>query len=171
MAEQTKAEKARAARTLAARRQTRAVMLRSMGWTFDAIAQALLPCDVHRTDGGWDSCTNCLPMYAHRSSAKRAVETALAQEYREGDETREQMRRHTLAQLDLLLTRMMPDALGGDAAAGRVALRAIQQRAQLLGLNAPTRHVIQSELDAELEELMVRLAGIDPASVEEGLMT
>lgn len=147
-------------KALAARKRVRAVQLRSMGRTFDQIAAAMLPCFTHRSTEGDPQCDECLPMYANRSSAKRAVDAALADEYAATADTREQMRRHQLAQIDLLLQRVMPEALGsgpGHLEAQRNALRALDRRAKLLGLDAPSRVQITSELDEQIEELMNQL--------------
>lgn len=137
-----------------------------MGWTFDAIAAAYLPCErlEHREAGGLASCPECLPMYTNRSAAKKAVDRALADEYGQGASTREQYRRQQLAQLDLLLSSKMPEALGrSDSAneAARVVLRALDRRARLLGLDAPTRVQVTTELDMQIEELVTRLADLD----------
>lgn len=155
---------------LATRRQTHAVLLRSCGLTYQAIADSVLPCPTHTyhhlapTEWGKRSCKACRPMYANRSSAKRAVDAALEQEYAAGADTREQLRRAQLAQLDALLARTMVEALGfgdGHLEAGRNAVRYLDRRAKLLGLDAPARLAITSELDQQILELTERLAGND----------
>jgi hypothetical protein len=156
----------RAAEQLAARKRVRSMQLRSLGWSYEAIAGALLPCDDHKPDGK-HGCELCLPMYANRSSAKRAVDKILSDEYSANSDTREAMRRHQLAQIDLLLRRMMPEAMGngeGHLEAQRNALRALDRRARLLGLDAPSRVTITSELDAQIAELYEQLTEQDAAS-------
>ena len=151
------------AAALAARRQVRAVQLRSLGYSYDAIAQALLPCDLHarNADGtagtGRADCDLCAPMYANRSAAYKAVQRGLALEYAAGQETREQQRRHQLAQIDLLLQRSMRSAYAGDWEAMRAATRLLDRRARLLGLDAPARIAVTTELDAQIEALAAEL--------------
>ena len=100
-------------------------------------------------------------MYTNRSSAKKAVDRALAREYEAGANTREQLRRHQLAQIDLLLQRAMVEALGnrdGHLEAMRNATRLLDRRARLLGLDAPTRITMDSELDAQIAALVEQVA-------------
>lgn len=149
------AQRQRPAHALAARRKNRALLLRSLGWTYDRIAASLLPCDLHAKGGGAGEpgCDLCLPMYASRAGAQKAVTAALADEYAAGQETREQQRRHQLAQIDLLLSKSMPAAVGGDWEALRGATRLLDRRARLLGLDAPARIAVTTELDAQIEAL------------------
>lgn len=152
----------RPANALAKLKQAHAVRLRAGGQSFQQVADAWLPCLDHRRDGADRSCPNCVgPMYGHRASAKRAVDAALEQEYAAGQDTREQMRRHQLAQVDLLLQAAMPAALGKDWEAARVATRLLDRRAKLLGLDAPARVTITTEVDQAIEDLVAQLAGAD----------
>lgn len=155
----------KAAEALAARKRIRAMQLRGLGWSYEAIAQALLPCDDHKPDGR-HGCQLCLPMYANRSSAKRAVDKILADEYDAASDTREAMRRHQLSQIDLVLRRAMPEAMGngdGHLEAQRNVVRLLDRRARLLGLDAPTRVAVTTELDAQIADLYEQLVGVDPA--------
>lgn len=155
------------AQQIAARKRVRAMQLRGLGWTYEAIAQALLPCDEHRPDG-LHSCELCVRMYANRASAKRAVDKILADEYDAASDTREAMRRHQLSQIDLLLRRIMPEAMGngdGHLEAQRNAIRALDRRARLLGLDAPTRVSISTELDTQIAELYDQLVQL-PSDVQ-----
>lgn len=148
-----------ARKALATRKAIRAVQLRSMGWTLEAIAAALLPCDDHRPDGRHD-CDRCQPMYAARSSAKRAIDHQLEQEYAAGSEGREAARRHQLSQIDLMLRRLVPQALGQgehQQEAARTVVRYLDRRAKLLGLDAPARLVVNSELDQQIMDLSQQL--------------
>jgi hypothetical protein len=150
-----------AAEQIAARKRVRAMQLRSLGWSYEAIASALLPCDEHKPDGR-HGCLACVRMYAHRASAKRAVDRILADEYDAASDTREAMRRHQLAQIDLLLRRVMPEAMGsgdGHLEAQRNAVRLLDRRARLLGLDAPTRVAVTTELDMQISQLYDELVG------------
>lgn len=152
-----------AAEQIAARKRVRAMQLRALGWSYEAIASALLPCDDHKPDGR-HSCPYCVRMYAHRASAKRAVDKILADEYEAASDTREAMRRHQLSQIDLLLRRAMPEAMGpgeGHLEAQRNVVRLLDRRARLLGLDAPTRVAVTTELDAQIAELYDQLVGAD----------
>jgi hypothetical protein len=145
--------------TLGRRRQLHALNLRSLGYTYEAVAQALLPCPDHRLKGR-DGCEFCLPMYRSRAAAKRAVDAAMAAEYALDAGTREQYRQLQLAQIDLVLQRVMPEATakGKDRnEAARVAERYLRQRARLLGLEAPARIQITTELDETIRELVDQL--------------
>lgn len=160
----TTSQRTLAARVLSDRKAIRAMELAAGGMTADAIAHSLLPCDDHRPQGRQD-CAACLPMYADRSGAKRAIDRMLAREYALGAASREQLRQHHLAQIDLLLRAKMPDALNNGSPssneAARVVLRALDRRARLLGLDAPARVTVTTELDAQIEELVAQLAGVD----------
>lgn len=148
-------------RQLGARRANRAVQLRAMGFTYAAIAAHLLPCPDHQPSGRQD-CDACLPMFRDKSAAKKAVDRALADEYASGSEAREKLRRQQLSRIDTLLTRVMREALapGGNDAA-RVAVRLLERQAKLLGLDAPTRVTVDTELDRQIEEALEAL-GLNP---------
>lgn len=156
----------KAAEALAARKRVRAMQLRALSYTYEAIAQSLLACDDHKPDGR-HGCPLCVPMYANRSSAKRAVDKILADEYDAANDTREAMRRHALSQIDLLLRRAMPEAMGngdGHLEAQRNVVRLLDRRARMLGLDAPTRVAVTTELDAQINDLYEQLVGNDPAT-------
>jgi hypothetical protein len=145
---------------LAARKAVHAVKLRAQHLTYDEIAQALLPCSPEHQPDGKPWCDACVPMYGHRSSAKRAVDAQLAQEYAAGSETREQQRRQQLAEIDLILARLIPQAIGHSAEqqeAARSVVRYLDRRAKLLGLDAPARVQITTEMDAQIEALADQL--------------
>lgn len=145
---------------LAARKAVRAVKLRAMHKTYEEIAQSLLPCTPDHEPDGKPWCEACVPMYAARSSAKRAVDNQLALEYQAGSETREQQRRQQLAEIDLILARLIPQAIGHSDAqqeAARSVVRYLDRRAKLLGLDAPARVSITTELDAQIEQLATDL--------------
>ena len=153
-----------AADLLAQRKALHAVKLRARGLSLDAIAAARLPCPYHAARGngdGVDTCSDCLPMYAHRSSAMRAIERQLEQEYAAGQETREQLRRHQLLQIDTLMQTAMPAAMGGDWEAARTCVRLLDRRARLLGLDAPARVQVTTELDQQIDALLQELSAQD----------
>lgn len=143
---------------LAVLREGRAVDLRLAGMTYDQVAASLLPCSAHRGTEGDPRCERCEPLYANASSARRAILRALDKSYALGAEGREQLRQQHLGQIDLLLRRAMRAALGGDWEAMRVATRLLDRRARLLGLDAPSRVTVTTELDQEIEALLDQLA-------------
>lgn len=153
---------------LAARKAVRAVQLRAMHKTYDEIAQSLLPCTPEHQPDGQPWCDACVPMYAHRSSAMRAVQAQLEQEYAAGSETREQQRRQQLAEIDLILARLIPQAIGRgehQQEAARSVPRYMDRRAKLLGLDAPARVSITTELDSQIEALADQLLQMGGAEV------
>lgn len=109
-------------------KERQALELRKAGASFDAIARQL--------------------GYADKSGAYRAVTRAL-----DGvlNEAAEELRALDAERLDRLLLAVWQPALGGDHKAMDRALRILEQRARLLGLNAPTQvalkgHVISYEI-------------------------
>ncbi len=151
------------------RKQIRALDLRSIGFTLEAIAASLLPCDDHRPNGR-HSCDYCLPMYGSRAAASRAVDAALRAEYATNAGRREEYLLRQLAQIDLVLRRAMPEAIDKSNPdrneAARVVERFLRQRARLLGLEAPARVQITTELDESIRQLVEELegAGVDTAA-------
>lgn len=140
--------------------------LRSLRRTFEQIAASTLPCDAHRPAGGYAGCPACItPLYANRKGAQRAVQEALAQGYQLTEADKETMRQEQLATSDVLLRKMLSDALTSTepidrARAVTAAARLMERQARLAGLDAPTRVSIDPELDdavaaalAELSEL------------------
>ena len=117
-------------------KERQALELRKAGASFDAIARQL----------GW----------ADKSGAYRAVTRALAAVL---NEDAEDLRALDAERLDRLLLAVWKPALDGDGKAWDRALRLLDQRARLLGLNAPTQvalkgHVITYEIPGvDLEAL------------------
>jgi hypothetical protein len=148
---------------LATLKEQRAVQLRLLRYSYEQIAASILACPDHRPDGdrlcidsGRD--VHCVLLYpSGRSAARKAVERALARDYPQTGEGREQLRSEQLGQVDLLLQRTLRAAMSGDWEAARVATRLLDRRAKLLGLDAPTRVQITSELDSRIEELMEQM--------------
>jgi hypothetical protein len=101
-----------------------AVELRLMGMTFEEIAQKL--------------------GYTDRSSAKKAVDRVLMRTLRG---PAEEYRALVLGRLEMVIRSNWARMRAGDYNAGRMVLRALQQEANLLGLNAPVKvnvdHIIR----------------------------
>jgi hypothetical protein len=155
---------------LTRRKVDKAVNLRLMGLTYQQVADTPLPCPAHAEwiEGNPDGdCTACLPrLYASRTGARRAIMQQLDREYAAGAETRQALRSQQLAQIDLLLTKAMPRALATvDAADIRSVVRLLDRRARLLGLDAPTRVEVTTELDQQITALLDELAEQPPLTV------
>lgn len=147
---------------------SRAVMLRLLGQTFQQIADGPMPCVQHEP-AGRASCKACLPrLYDSRQSAHRAVQHELSARYGEGAEAREELRRHQLGQIDLLLATAMRSATNPgtperpNAGQWTAMLRATQlldRRARLLGLDAPVRIVgqVTTEWESEISALVEQI--------------
>ena len=101
-------------RTLASARlkRIRALELAARGLSYDEVARAV--------------------GYSHRGSAYRAVFTALDEREVVGVE---QLRTVELARLDRLQATVWEDAMAGDPRAVSAAVRVIQQRVRLMGLD------------------------------------
>ncbi len=119
-------------RILAAERQGRAINLRKAGAGYEEIARQL--------------------GYAGPSGAYKAITTALHALTRE---PARELRDLELARLDDLLRGIWPDAREGNVQKIDRVLKIMARRAELLGLDAPTRHTWE---EAELEEAADRLA-------------
>lgn len=146
------------------------MQLRLLRYSYDAIASSLLACPDHRPDGD-QSCAvssrdvRCVVLYpSGRSAARKAVERVLSRDYPQSGEGREQLRSEQLGQVDLLLQRTMRAAIGGDWEAARVAVRLLDRRAKLLGLDAPTRVAVTSELDARIDDLLSQMDELSGSS-------
>jgi hypothetical protein len=128
-------------------RQLRALELRKAGATYDMIAGAL--------------------GYAHRSGAAQAVQAALKAVVRE---PAEEVRTLELERLDAMLMALWPAVRNGNFGASAQALRIMERRAKLLGLD---RTVVSGVLDIDMtaltDEQLQRLAdGEDPVAVLAG---
>lgn len=143
----------------------RVVHLRLAGrLSFQQIADSLMPCPDHQRTGGLESCAECERMYGGRAAAQKAYTRAITVRDDEAKETREQARIEHLLTLDVVLRTQMVDATkgGGDPAdrarAATAALRALDQRAKILGLYAPTKVEVTTELDATIAQELAALA-------------
>lgn len=144
---------------LAARRQRRALHLFVLGATYAEVAASLLACQDHLPHGR-PGCPECLPMYADRSGAKKAVERALLEDHSMAAADRESGRRIMLAQIRAVISRAMAKALEdseGDLEAMRTLVRLWDRQSKLMGLDAPTRVTVTPELDLELEAAVALL--------------
>lgn len=156
---------------LARVRAGRAVMLRLLGQTFQQIADSPMPCVQHEPDGR-ATCRACLPrLYESRQSAYTAVQRELSARYGEGAEAREELRRHQLGQIDLLLATAMRAATNpgtkdnpnlGQWTAMLRATQLLDRRARLLGLDAPVRIVgqVTTEWEAEITALVEQITAL-----------
>lgn len=122
-------------------RERDALELRKGGMTFERIAEQL--------------------GYADRSGAWRAVNAALSATLQEPSD---ELRRLECERLDALLLAMWPKALEGSTWHVDRCLAVMDRRAKLLGLDAPTRRIVDvitrdafsqamEELEAEIAEL------------------
>lgn len=134
-------------RTQTAANRARAVELAVAGATYQQIADEL--------------------GYANRGTVHRLVTEALAEQWAEGATDRNQLLHRELARLERMTRALWPDVVQGKPDAIHAALRVADRRAKLLGLDAPTKlqHQVTSELDAEIEQLLLDL-GVDPAQVQ-----
>lgn len=147
-------------------REARAVHLRSLGLTYEEIAATVLPCPDHAPTAR-PGCPQCLPLYRDRSAAHKAVARALEREYDVTSEGARALKQQQLAQIALLLRTAMRAAIGGNWVAMREARHLLDRRARLLGLDAPQRHVVTTELDAEIEAMMDQLAEAERKAAEQ----
>jgi hypothetical protein len=97
-------------------RQLQALELRKAGVSYQKIADAL--------------------GYAHASGAHKAVESALK---RTLQDPADEVRRLEVERLDAALFALWPSVTKGQYKAVEVALRLMERRAKLLGLDAPTK--------------------------------
>jgi hypothetical protein len=121
-----------------AERRRQALELRKAGATYDVIAQRL--------------------GYANRGGAYKAVMQALQAITAEPAKELLQLE---LERLDALLLGQWQKAIHGNARAGEVALKVMERRARLLGLDAPVKSqvTVTDQLDSEIEKLVAQLAG------------
>lgn len=89
------------------------------------------------------------------SRAIRRVLDATAQEVKAGADT---LRAQELARLDALQIPAWRKAQAGDMGAARVVIRIIERRCRLLGLDAPVRVTVTTELDEEIDALLAQLS-------------
>lgn len=153
----------KATRILARQKVDRATYLRVVArMTWAQVAESLLPCPAHQPAGSGD-CSLCIRLYASAGSACKAVSAHLREEEALSAELREDARREQLSALDAIIRKTMTDSVTGEKAQDRAraataALRALDQRAKLLGLYAPTKIEVTNELDQQIEEELRAIA-------------
>jgi len=126
--------------------ESQAVQLRSLGHTYDEIAQQL--------------------GLATRGSAWKVVQRALT---RIPAESVEEMRLLEGARLDAMTAAIWPTAVTGDEKAIALMLRIMERRAKLFGLDAPVRMQTlvdvpySGDVDQEVQRLIARMQFLDSA--------
>lgn len=100
----------------AAERQRLALEMRIAGHTFEAIAIEL--------------------GYSHARGAKKAVDAGLRKTLQE---PADQLRDLEVARMDVMLNSIWPRVLKGEPRAIEVAIKVLERRARLLGLDAPQK--------------------------------
>lgn len=93
--------------------------------------------------------------YAHASGAHQAVESALK---RTLQDPADEVRKLEIERLDAMLMALWPNVKNGQYKANEVAIRLMERRAKLLGLDAPTKQ--QVELSGGME-IVKKTIGID----------
>lgn len=126
-------------------REQRALELRRAGWSYDRI-------------GG--------DLGVGRASAFKIVRRVLQRLAAEATEDAGEVRRLELERLDALLTGLWPAAEAGDVAAVAAVLRAMERRARLLGLDAPTRTHLAGDAGGAPIEVSVA-STIDPTKLSD----
>lgn len=111
-------------------RAVKALQLRKEGWTYDEIAR--------------EKDANGNPLYRDRRTAHMAV-TALL--YSTAQEPADEVRQLELQRLDMLLNKLMPGINEGVPSSVSVAIRLMERRSKLLGLDAPERTEIEIKID------------------------
>jgi hypothetical protein len=112
----------------AIQRQRAALDLRISGETFQEIADAL--------------------GYKHASGAKFAVDSALMKTIKE---PADQLRDMEVARMDVMLKSLWPGVLKGNARTVEVAIKVLERRAKLLGLDAPIKINIEQIVNEAAE--------------------
>ncbi|MCB1809624.1 MAG: hypothetical protein KDJ99_32010 [Candidatus Competibacteraceae bacterium] len=132
-----------ARRITAAERRAQALDLRLAGYSFEAIGQQL---------------------GISKQAAYKHVSTALETLHTQTDNSAEQLRALELERLDALLKGCWTAATAGDSESTRVALKVLERRAKLLGLDVSTR---TSEGDGEDPRGYIVVVPPKAASIEE----
>lgn len=125
----------------ATEKQAKALELRKAGWTYEAIASAV--------------------GYSGNTGARKAVESALKKTIQE---PADEVRRLEIERLDTLLRGLWDAAIDGKLFAVDRALRIMERRAALLGLDAPAKQDVTILIKREAERLAEEM-GLDPDEV------
>lgn len=126
--------KATPTRIRTAEREAAALELRKTGATYEMIARRV--------------------GYGDRSAAAKAVSRALAATIQE---PADELRRLESARLDALLAAVWPEAMTGHRPAVESALRIMDRRSKLVGLDAPLRRAIEVITPEALENVIVQM--------------
>lgn len=139
----------KAQRAATAERRSKAVAMRLAGIDYDTIATRL--------------------GYASRGAACTDINRALEANVAEQNHNADVLRQEELQRLDRLQAGVWAAAAGGDTKAVDTALKIIDRRCKLLGLDAPQRHeiVTMDAVEAEIKRLTVELGVNDPAALIE----
>lgn len=127
-------------RITAAERQRRALQMRKSGSTFDQIAKAV--------------------GYSNESGARKAVFTALKKLVQE---PAEELKKLELERMDVMIQSLWPDVLQGKPRSIEVALKVMDRRAALLGLDAPKQ--VEDHRIVSMQVMADQIAeetGLDP---------
>ena len=129
-----------------AEKQRQALELRKAGATFEQIARQL--------------------GYANAGGAYKIVQAALRDTVQQ---PADEVRQLELERLDAMLRALWPAAIQGKWLAVDRCLLIMDRRARLLGLDAPTRRIVEviddTTIDREIQRLLEQLAQNDPEPV------
>lgn len=136
----------KAQQAVTAKRRSDAIQLRLAGADYDTIATRL--------------------GYASRGAAYTDINRALEQRMAEQRQSADVLRRQELERLDRLQTGVWVAAVAGDTKSAEVALRIIDRRIKLLGLDAPVKVSVltMDAIEAEIARLTEEL-GVDDGEV------
>jgi hypothetical protein len=126
--------KATPGRIAIAEREAKALELRKEGATYGAIARSI--------------------GYTDRSAAAKPVSRALAATIQE---PADELRRLESERLDALLAAVWHDAMAGRRSAVESALRIMDRRSKLIGLDAPLRRAVEVITPEALENVITQL--------------
>jgi hypothetical protein len=134
----------RAQRAAVAQRRRQAIALRLGGADLQTIADRL--------------------GYSSRAAVSVDIQRAHEAALREAGADIEVWRALELGRLDRLQLAVWSSAMGGNCRAADVALRIIDRRCRLLGLDAPHRHEVftMGAIEAEIERLTAEIGVTDP---------
>jgi hypothetical protein len=138
----------KAQRALTAARRKQAIALKLAGLTYEQIADRL--------------------EYSSRQAAQKDLVRALATALTDLGRTAEEFRELELQRLDRLQAAAWPLAMNGNLHAINTCRQIINDRRQLLGLDAPQRHEVLTvdALDAAIQQLEAELGGMPPVPAE-----
>jgi hypothetical protein len=135
----------KAKRAEVAERRSKAIAMRLAGMDYDTIAKRL--------------------GYYNRGAAYNDITAALEQNVAEQNRNADVLRQEELQRLDRLQAGVWTAAASGDTKAVDTALRIIDRRCKLLGLDAPVRHevVTMDAVESEIRRLSEELGRAEAA--------